>query len=123
MYPPLIEALLGKGYCSEQLHTVKKHAFAMYDRFKATEKGFRGLDGLDCENKWIECHKKAMLEFDKAVGLLRVFENEADNLAVEWECTMMFPLPKVQVGELFPGIEDRNDCEKNHAGQRDPKPP
>ncbi|KAH6649463.1 hypothetical protein F5144DRAFT_607626 [Chaetomium tenue] len=69
----------------------------MYDRFEATGKGFRGLDGLDCESKWVECHEKAMSEFDKGVKLLEAFETEVNNLAVEWECTMVFPLPKVKL--------------------------
>jgi hypothetical protein len=123
MYPRLIETLLGKGYRSERLHAVKKQAFAMYSSFKSTGKGFRDLDGLNCQSRWIECHAEAMSEFDNGVELLEAFEAEADNLAVEWECAMMFPLPKVEIGDLFPGIEDRKDHEHSNEGQRDRKQP
>jgi hypothetical protein len=64
-----------------------------------------------------------MSEFDNGVELLEAFEAEADNLAVEWECTMMIPLAKVEVGDPFPGIEDRKDHEDNNEGQRDRKQP
>lgn len=122
-YSPLLDTLLENGYSPERLYAVKAQSSAMYDRFEAAGKGFRDLDGLDCEHKWVECHEKAMSEFGKGVKLLEAFESEADNLAVEWECTMMFPLPKVAVGGPFPGIEDRNDYENNHAGRNNPKPP
>lgn len=116
MNPRLIEALLGKEYWSERLHAVKQQAFVLYGSFKLAGKGFRELDTLDCETMWIKCHTEVMSEFDNGAKLLEVFEAEADNLAVEWECTMMFPPLRVEVGDPFPRIEDRKDHEHNNEG-------
>ncbi|KAK3291012.1 uncharacterized protein B0H64DRAFT_436383 [Chaetomium fimeti] len=93
MCPELIKSL-SEAYYPEKIEAASLQSIAICRRFKLAGEDFRSLDSVTHDS----------------VKLVERFEAEPNNLAVEWEATGMFPVPKVEVGKPFPGIEDGKEC-------------
>ncbi|KAK4150016.1 hypothetical protein C8A00DRAFT_37394 [Chaetomidium leptoderma] len=103
---PKVRTLLTKSYPGELLDAILKLSVSMYVKFRHAGQGFDALNGVTSERKWLKAYKDAKWMFDLAVVMLRMFEGEATNLAVEWEAAGLRPMKSVAVGELYPGLED-----------------
>jgi hypothetical protein len=103
---PEIAAPLNGFYSPQRLDAIFDQAVKLYAEFRVAGERFSSLDGLGDERAWRKMYRDGKGRFDEAVGMLRVFEAESENRAVEWQAVGMRPTVEVEVGGLYPGIED-----------------
>jgi hypothetical protein len=103
---PEIATPLNGFYSPERLDAIFSQAVKLYAEFRVAGERFSSLDGLGDERAWRKVYRDGKGRFDEAVGMLRVFEAEWENRAVEWQAVGMRPKVEVEVGGLYPGIED-----------------
>lgn len=103
---PEITTPLSEFYSPALLDAVKQRALKVYTKFRVAGDEFRSLDGVRSRRRWVTRYDEAMDFFEQGAELLREFEGDADNLAVEWQAGGMNPVKEVEVGGLYPGVED-----------------
>lgn len=103
---PEITTTLGQLYSQKRLDTIHQQAIKLYAGFRVAGERFSSLDGVEDNRKWRRVYRDGKGRFDEAVAMLRMFEAEWENRAVEWQAVGMRPKMEVEVGGLYPGIED-----------------
>jgi hypothetical protein len=105
MEPEVFDTLT-QFYDAEHLETIKSQSLTLYAKFRLAEEELVELDEIKRERKWMRRYKDGKWRFEEAVRLLKQFEAKSENLAVEWQVQGMRPVPWVEHGGLYPGVED-----------------
>jgi hypothetical protein len=103
---PEVFDTLSQYYDPEHLETIKNQCLPLYAKFRVAREELISLDEITRERKWMKRYEDAKWRFEEGVKLLREFEVRAENLAVEWQVKGMRPVPWVENGGLYPGVED-----------------
>jgi hypothetical protein len=105
MEPEVFDTLT-QFYDAEHLETIKSQSLTLYAKFRLAKEELVELDEIKRERKWMRRYKDGKWRFEEAVKLLKQFEAKSENLAVEWQVQGMRPVPWVEHGGLYPGVED-----------------
>jgi hypothetical protein len=96
---------MSEAYSPALIADLKSKSLTMYGKFRIAGHEFSQLDTVGSRRKWIRAYKLAEERFEEGVSLLREFESEAGNLAVEWQVVGANPVKEVPVGSWYGDLE------------------
>lgn len=102
---PEISSPMSDAYSPERVADIKAKSLTMYGKFRVAGHEFSKLDTVEGEREWMRAYERAKGRFEEGAALLRQFEAEAENLAVEWQVAGIRPVKDVPVGEWYGDLE------------------
>ncbi|KAL2015213.1 hypothetical protein VTK56DRAFT_6065 [Thermocarpiscus australiensis] len=127
-----IRTAMGAKYSPERIDSILHQSLSIYAKFRLACEGFydrldRTAENSEIPGEWDEIYHEAKSYYDKGVEMLRVFEGETENWAVEWEVLGIKPIKKdkmatYQETKPYAGSQLRDQDQMDVPQGSEPKP-